>query len=139
MPSDIADILTSGVKFTFDLMWYYAYPTAWALGRVEIIEYLQRMALHHELRMVTRNGKVFYYQGLEVINPWNIWYETNGMPHRSGKSIDCDPIDWELVECLKVLLVVYVEAYLHGLIMNKYFMLAKAWANLAVVKLAEKV
>ncbi len=33
---------------------------------------LAATALHHELRMVTRNEKDFDYQGLEVINPWNI-------------------------------------------------------------------
>jgi len=27
-------------------------------------------ALHHELRLVTRNAKDFGYPGLEVINPW---------------------------------------------------------------------
>ncbi|CAH1198150.1 hypothetical protein NTGBS_30018 [Candidatus Nitrotoga sp. BS] len=27
-------------------------------------------ALHHELRLVTRNQKDFDYPGLEVINPW---------------------------------------------------------------------
>jgi len=27
-------------------------------------------ALHHELRLVTRNAKDFDYPGLEVINPW---------------------------------------------------------------------
>ena len=27
-------------------------------------------ALHHELRLVTRNAKDFNYPGLEVINPW---------------------------------------------------------------------
>lgn len=31
---------------------------------------LAATALHHELRMVTRNEKDFDYQGLEVINPW---------------------------------------------------------------------
>jgi len=31
---------------------------------------LAATALHHELRMVTRNEKDFEYQGLEVINPW---------------------------------------------------------------------
>ena len=33
---------------------------------------LAATALHHELRMVTRNEKDFDYQGLEVINLWNI-------------------------------------------------------------------
>ena len=33
---------------------------------------LAATALHHELRMVTRNEKDFDYQGLDVINPWNI-------------------------------------------------------------------
>ena len=33
---------------------------------------LAATALHHELRMVTRNEKDFDYQGLEVINPWDI-------------------------------------------------------------------
>ncbi len=32
---------------------------------------LAATALHHELRMVTRNKKDFEYQGLEVINPWD--------------------------------------------------------------------
>jgi predicted nucleic acid-binding protein len=31
---------------------------------------LAATALHHELRMVTRNAKDFDYAGLEVINPW---------------------------------------------------------------------
>ena len=31
---------------------------------------LAATALHHELRMVTRNQKDFNYPGLEVINPW---------------------------------------------------------------------
>jgi predicted nucleic acid-binding protein len=31
---------------------------------------LAATALHHELRMVTRNEKDFDYQGLEVLNPW---------------------------------------------------------------------
>ncbi|WP_038248293.1 type II toxin-antitoxin system VapC family toxin [Ghiorsea bivora] len=31
---------------------------------------LAATALHHELRMVTRNENDFDYQGLEVINPW---------------------------------------------------------------------
>jgi len=31
---------------------------------------LAASALHHELRMVTRNAKDFGYAGLEVINPW---------------------------------------------------------------------
>jgi len=31
---------------------------------------LAATALHHELRMVTRNAKDFAYAGLEVINPW---------------------------------------------------------------------
>jgi hypothetical protein len=33
---------------------------------------LAATALHHELRMVTRNAKDFNYAGLEVINPWNL-------------------------------------------------------------------
>ena len=33
---------------------------------------LAATALHHELRMVTRNEKDFDYAGLEAINPWNI-------------------------------------------------------------------
>ena len=33
---------------------------------------LAATALHHGLRMVTRNEKDFAYQGLEVINPWSI-------------------------------------------------------------------
>ncbi|MBL1319449.1 MAG: type II toxin-antitoxin system VapC family toxin [Methylophaga sp.] len=32
---------------------------------------LAATALHHDLRMVTRNKKDFDYQGLEVINPWD--------------------------------------------------------------------
>lgn len=31
---------------------------------------LAATALHHELRLVTRNTKDFIVQGLEVINPW---------------------------------------------------------------------
>jgi len=31
---------------------------------------LAATALHHELRIVTRNSKDFDYAGLEVINPW---------------------------------------------------------------------
>ena len=31
---------------------------------------LAATALHHELRMVTRNEKDFCFPGLEVINPW---------------------------------------------------------------------
>ena len=31
---------------------------------------LAATALHHELRLVTRNRKDFDYPGLEVINPW---------------------------------------------------------------------
>jgi len=31
---------------------------------------LAATALHHELRMVTRNSKDFDYTGLEIINPW---------------------------------------------------------------------
>lgn len=31
---------------------------------------LAATALHHELRLVTRNQKDFSYPGLEVINPW---------------------------------------------------------------------
>ncbi len=31
---------------------------------------LAATALHHELRMVTRNAKDFGYAGLEAINPW---------------------------------------------------------------------
>jgi predicted nucleic acid-binding protein len=31
---------------------------------------LAATALHHELRMVTRNQKDFNYPGLEVVNPW---------------------------------------------------------------------
>lgn len=31
---------------------------------------LAATALHHELRLVTRNQKDFNYHGLEVINPW---------------------------------------------------------------------
>lgn len=31
---------------------------------------LAATALHHELRLVTRNAKDFGYPGLEVINPW---------------------------------------------------------------------
>ena len=31
---------------------------------------LAATALHHDLRMVTRNTKDFNYAGLEVINPW---------------------------------------------------------------------
>lgn len=32
---------------------------------------LAATALHHELRIVTRNQKDFDYPGLEVINPWS--------------------------------------------------------------------
>jgi predicted nucleic acid-binding protein len=32
---------------------------------------LAATALHHELRLVTRNLKDFDYPGLEVVNPWN--------------------------------------------------------------------
>lgn len=31
---------------------------------------LAATALHHELRLVTRNARDFVYPGLEVINPW---------------------------------------------------------------------
>lgn len=31
---------------------------------------LAATALHHELRLVTRNARDFDYPGLEVINPW---------------------------------------------------------------------
>ena len=33
---------------------------------------LAATALHHELRMVTRNKKDFDYAGLEIINPWDL-------------------------------------------------------------------
>ena len=33
---------------------------------------LAATALHHELRLVTRNEKDFEYPGLEVINPWTV-------------------------------------------------------------------
>jgi len=33
---------------------------------------LAATALHHELRLVTRNEKDFAYPGLEVINPWTV-------------------------------------------------------------------
>jgi predicted nucleic acid-binding protein len=29
-------------------------------------------ALHHDLRIVTRNAKDFDHPGLEVINPWDV-------------------------------------------------------------------
>ncbi|MGA9665385.1 MAG: type II toxin-antitoxin system VapC family toxin [Gallionella sp.] len=32
---------------------------------------LAATALHHELRLVTRNQKDFVYPGLEVVNPWS--------------------------------------------------------------------
>ena len=32
---------------------------------------LAATALHHELRLVTRNEKDFGYPGLEVVNPWS--------------------------------------------------------------------
>lgn len=32
---------------------------------------LAATALHHDLRLVTRNAKDFHYPGLEVINPWS--------------------------------------------------------------------
>ena len=32
---------------------------------------LAATALHHELRLVTRNQKDFDYPGLEIINPWS--------------------------------------------------------------------
>lgn len=32
---------------------------------------LAATALHHELRMVTRNVQDFHFPGLEVINPWS--------------------------------------------------------------------
>ncbi len=35
---------------------------------------LTATALHHELRMVTRNARDFDYAGLETINPWLLWY-----------------------------------------------------------------
>jgi hypothetical protein len=31
---------------------------------------LAATALHHDLRMVTRNAQDFIFPGLEVINPW---------------------------------------------------------------------
>jgi predicted nucleic acid-binding protein len=31
---------------------------------------LAATALHHELRLVTRNEKDFIYPGLEIVNPW---------------------------------------------------------------------
>lgn len=33
---------------------------------------LAATALHHDLRLVTRNTKDFDYAGLEVINPWEV-------------------------------------------------------------------
>jgi predicted nucleic acid-binding protein len=33
---------------------------------------LAATALHHELRLATRNAKDFDYPGLEVINPWSV-------------------------------------------------------------------
>ena len=32
---------------------------------------LAATALHHDLRLVTRNGKDFKFPGLEVVNPWS--------------------------------------------------------------------
>ena len=32
---------------------------------------LAATALHHDLRLVTRNAKDFYYPGFEVIDPWS--------------------------------------------------------------------
>ena len=32
---------------------------------------LAATALHHELRLVTRNGKDFEFPGLVIVNPWN--------------------------------------------------------------------
>lgn len=47
----------------------------WLLAQVgrpvpSIDSLLAATALHHELRIVTRNQKDFDYPGLEVINPW---------------------------------------------------------------------
>ncbi len=33
---------------------------------------LAATALHHDLRLVTRNTEGFDYAGLEVINPWGV-------------------------------------------------------------------
>ena len=33
---------------------------------------LAATALHHDLRLVTRNARDFDYAGLEVINPWGV-------------------------------------------------------------------
>ena len=33
---------------------------------------LAATALHHELRLATRNAKDFDYPGLEVVNPWSV-------------------------------------------------------------------
>ncbi len=42
------------------------------MGRLvpSIDSLLAATAMHHELRLVTRNQKDFNYPGLEVINPW---------------------------------------------------------------------
>ena len=54
-------------------------PVADRLGRLlaqvgrpvpSIGSLLAATALHHELRLVTRNQKDFSYPGLEVVNPW---------------------------------------------------------------------
>ena len=37
-----------------------------------IVSLLAATALHHELRLVSRNVKDFDYAGLEVINPWEL-------------------------------------------------------------------
>ncbi len=41
---------------------------------------LAATALHHELRLVTRNQKDFDYPGLEVINPWDSGVARNTHP-----------------------------------------------------------
>ena len=38
---------------------------------------LAATALHHELRLVTRNQKDFDYPGLEIINPWGLGVSRN--------------------------------------------------------------
>ena len=42
--------------------------TGWPLPAIDSL--LAATALHHDLRLVTRNIRDFDYAGLEVINPW---------------------------------------------------------------------
>jgi len=47
---------------------------------------LAATALHHGLRMVTRNERDFVYQGLDVVNPWSRGDKVPKAPHKAIKS-----------------------------------------------------